>query len=89
MAKMPGHRGLELLGVDRDHVLVELSPQSATGPSFMVSPKNGSSRVAVHHRLARIHGEMHGAELAVLAFELAIWPSRKLILPAITSSFIG
>jgi hypothetical protein len=40
---MPGIAGLELAGVDRDQVAFSLMPQLATGPSFMVSPKNGSS----------------------------------------------
>ncbi len=38
----PGRARLEFLGVDGDQVLVPVQPQSAIGPSFIVSPKNGS-----------------------------------------------
>ena len=36
------HVGLEFSVFDRDEVFVRFRPQSATGPSFMVRPKNGS-----------------------------------------------
>ena len=58
MAKMPGRRGLELLGVGRDQVLVEVQPPIGDRPELHGQPEEGQQRVA---------GDLEGLAVAVAA----------------------
>ena len=89
MAKMPGSEVWNFSVSTLITFSSSFRPQSATGPSLMVSPKNGSSRVACDHRRSPRHRLARSRrKLPVVAFELRDLPELKLILPLVTSSRI-
>ena len=67
IAKIPGSLDLEARGLDLDQFIVlELQSPVATGPSFMVNPKNGSS---ASQAISKIEPSL------LLTTALASWPS--------------